>query len=420
LLRASLVLLCGLPAAHGAMREITLADGTQVPVDVHAPTGSANGALLLWLPSGFNSAAAEAAVARRLAALGVEVWQADVLAARLLPPLESSLDEVPGADIAQLIDAARKGDKQIYLVASARAGVLALRAAQAWRAQPARGTSGLAGIILLHPNLYVGPPEPGREADYHPAVAQTRAPVFILQPEQSPWRWRLERTQEELEKGGAPVFTRLLADVRDRFYFRPDATVVEAETARSLAEMLRDAALLMRTVQPGAVGEKTEVAVATPPARRGGARELRAYAGDPAPPPLRLAGLDGRSHDLATLRGRVVLVNFWASWCPPCVHEMPSLQRLRERLAGRPFTILAVNMAETDKDVRAFVRERVRVDFPILMDRDGAALKRWKVFVFPTSFVIGLDGRIRYALVGDVDWTAPELVGRIEGLLDGN
>jgi hypothetical protein len=72
-LRASLVLLCGLPIAHGAAREITLADGTQVPLDVHAPTASANGALLLWLPSGFNSAAAEEPVARRLATLGVEI-----------------------------------------------------------------------------------------------------------------------------------------------------------------------------------------------------------------------------------------------------------------------------------------------------------------------------------------------------------
>jgi hypothetical protein len=103
-----------------------------------------------------------------------------VLAARLLSPLESGRGEVPGAEIGQLIDAAREGGKQVYLVASARAGVLALRGAQAWRAQPPRGASGLAGVILLHSNLYVGLPEPGREADYHPAVAQTHAPVFIL------------------------------------------------------------------------------------------------------------------------------------------------------------------------------------------------------------------------------------------------
>jgi thiol-disulfide isomerase/thioredoxin len=420
LLCASIVLLGGLPIAHGAARELTLADGTPVPVDVHTPTASPHGALLLWLPSGFNSAAAEEPVARRLATLGVEVWQADVLAARLLPPLESSLDEVPASDIAQLVDAARNDGKRVYLVASAHAGVLALRAAQAWRAQRAHDASGLAGVILLHPNLYVGPPEPGREADYHPAVAQTRAPVFILQPEQSPWRWRLGTTQAELEKGGAPVFTRLLADVRDRFYFRPDATAVETETAQRLAEMLRDATLLLQTVKAGTTLPKSEVAVPAVPAARGAARELRAHTGDPAPPPLKLAGLDGKRYDLAALRGRVVLVNFWASWCPPCVHEMPSMQRLQERLAGQRFTILAVNMAETDKDVRAFLSEQVKVDFPILMDRDGAALKSWKVFVFPTSFVIGPEGRIRYALSGELDWATPDVVGRIAGLLDGN
>lgn len=420
MLRAALVLLCGLPGAHAALRDIGLADGTQVPVDIQAPTAAPSGAVVLWLPSGFNSAAAEQPVAHRLATLGIEVWQADVLAARLLPPLESSLEQVPAEDVAQLIDAAHQGGKRVYLLAAARAAVLALRAAQARDAGAAPDRSGLSGIILLHPNLYVGPPPPGREADYHPVVARTRAPVFILQPELSPWRWRLPRTQAELARGGAPVFTRLLASVRDRFYFRPDATAVETETTGRLAEMLRQAVQTLATVRPGAAAAETVVHAAPVPESRPVLREWRAYPGDPAPPPLKLAGLDGGAYDLAALRGRVVLVNFWASWCPPCVHEMPSLQRLQERLAARPFTILAVNMGETDREVRAFLRAKVQVQFPILLDRDGAALKAWKVFVFPTSFVIGRDGRIRYALAGELDWEEPDVIARIEALLDAN
>jgi thiol-disulfide isomerase/thioredoxin len=179
-----------------------------------------------------------------------------------------------------------------------------------------------------------------------------------------------------------------------------------------------DAVLLMRTVKPCAAVPTAEVAVRAP---RRAARKLRAHTGNPGPPSLKLAGLDGKPYDLTALRGRVVLVEFWASWCPPCAHEMPSMVRLQERLAGRPFTILAVNMAETDKDVRAFLREKVRVDFPILMDRDGAGLKRWNVFVFPTSFVIGPDDRIRYVFLGGrCIRPTPEVVGRIDGLLDGN
>lgn len=89
---------------------------------------------------------------------------------------------------------------------------------------------------------------------------------------------------------------------------------------------------------------------------------------------------------------------------------------MRERLAEWPFTILAVNMGESDQAVRAFLRERAQVDFPVLLDRDGAALKAWKVFVLPTSFV-GRDGRIRYGLLGELDWTDPEVVRRLEDLL---
>ena len=93
------------------------------------------------------------------------------------------------------------------------------------------------------------------------------------------------------------------------------------------------------------------------------------------------------------------------------------MQRLKEKLAGRPFTILAVNMGETAEEVREFLATKVKVDFTILMDRDGAALKSWKVFVFPTSFVVAPDGHIRYALFGAYEWDAPEPVAIIESLL---
>lgn len=232
------------------------------------------------------------------------------------------------------------------------------------------------------PNLFFGPPEPGKEAEYHPAAAQTRLPVYILQPEQSPWRWRLEVTQKELGKGGSKVFTRVLTDVRDRFYFRPDATSVEEDVANRLAGMLRDSIQALSEAKlaatPAARVSKAPAAKAAAPSER----KLRPYKGNPVPPPLRPTDLDGKIHDLADYKGKVVLVNFWASWCPPCVKEMPSMQRLKEKMAGKPFAILAVNMAEPEQEVRDFLATKVKVDFPVLMDRDGAVLKAWKVFVF--------------------------------------
>jgi thiol-disulfide isomerase/thioredoxin len=75
------------------------------------------------------------------------------------------------------------------------------------------------------------------------------------------------------------------------------------------------------------------------------AAELKPWTGGP-PPPLTLKDLEGKTHRLADYKGKVVLINFWATWCAPCVQEMPSIQRLKDKLAGRPFVVLAVNLDE--------------------------------------------------------------------------
>ncbi len=395
----------GVPA-----RDVRLADGIDVPVSVHAARGDA---LLLWLPPGIPGATTDALLAEKMRAHGIEVWRAGVLEARFLPALESSLEQVPDSDIVALIDAARASGKRVTLLASARAGVLALRGAHAWQtAHP--GAAGLDGVILLHPNLYLGPPEPGREAEFHPVVARTRLPVHVIQPEQSPWRFRLDALKPALERGGARVTLQFLPGVRDRYYFRADATPEEDAESAQLPARVRGAIDTLR--QASAVKPAVKAPAAKPATTRTVVRGLQPYQGNPLPPPLQLPDLDGRTQDLAQLRGRAVLVNFWASWCPPCVREMPSMQRLKEKLAGRPFTILAVNMAEPDKDVRAFL-SKMNVDFAVPLDRDGAVLKNWKVFVFPTSFVLDAQGNIRLGVFGEVEWDSPEVMEKIVGLL---
>lgn len=415
--RGRYYLLCILmlsPLLLGATRDMQLPDRTDVPVSVYAAAGEA---LLLWLPSGYPSQAAETPVAQELARLGVEVWQANVLEAHLLAPVESSLDKVPDSDIVALIDLARASGKRVYVLASARAGILALRGVRAWQAKYPRQRSGLAGVILLHPNLFIGRPDPGGEAKYHPAVSQITQPVFIIQPELSPWRWRLETTRAELERGGSAVYTRLLPDVRDRFYFRPDATETEWTLTQQLAGMVRNAIHLLDKTRLTTTPRPPQSApIENIAAAQKVVRELLPYQGHPQPPALQLPDLDGKPHNLDDHRGRVVLLNFWATWCPPCVHEMPSMQRLKEKMAGRPFDILAVNIAEPDKDVHEFLRTKVNVDFPVLLDRNGEMLKAWKVFAFPTSYLIDTEGRIRYGVYGEIEWDAPETIEKIKSL----
>jgi thiol-disulfide isomerase/thioredoxin len=135
-----------------------------------------------------------------------------------------------------------------------------------------------------------------------------------------------------------------------------------------------------------------------------------------AAPVLALPGVDGRVHRLADYRGKVVLVNFWASWCGPCREEMPSLERLRRSLRGDPFVVLTVNEGESAQTVREFAKE-TRLGTVLLLDRDGGAARAWGARALPSSFVVGPDGRIHYSRVGALDWLAPGVRRSITGLM---
>jgi len=130
--------------------------------------------------------------------------------------------------------------------------------------------------------------------------------------------------------------------------------------------------------------------------------QLRPWSG--ATPPLALQTLDGRPVRLQDYRGKVLLVNFWATWCEPCREEMPSMNKLRAALEGRPFEVLAVNFGEAEPRIRRFL-EQVPLDFPVLLDRESAVAKSWRVRVLPASFLVGPDGRIRYSVIGEFDWS---------------
>ena len=146
------------------------------------------------------------------------------------------------------------------------------------------------------------------------------------------------------------------------------------------------------------------------------AADLRPWTGG-ATPELALADLAGKEHRLADYRGRVVLVNFWATWCEPCREEMPSIDKLRSSLKGKRFEVLAVNLAEPLSRIEKFAAT-VPLGFPLLRDRDGAASKAWNAKLLPASFLIGRDGRIRYVAYGELDWSSDAVRARVAELLN--
>jgi thiol-disulfide isomerase/thioredoxin len=114
----------------------------------------------------------------------------------------------------------------------------------------------------------------------------------------------------------------------------------------------------------------------------------------------------------------VVLINFWATWCGPCRDEMPSIQRLKDKLKGRPFVVLAVNLDEPESRIRNFLLQ-MKVDFTVLLDPGRSAAKAWDARILPASYIVGVDGKVRYTLVGEINWDHEQIVSRISELLPG-
>jgi thiol-disulfide isomerase/thioredoxin len=144
------------------------------------------------------------------------------------------------------------------------------------------------------------------------------------------------------------------------------------------------------------------------------AADFKAWTGPT--PALALQDLHGRVHRLADYRGKVVLVNFWATWCAPCREEMPSIQKLRRAMDGKPFAVLAVNLAEPVSRIERFLAQ-VPLDFPVLLDRDTSTASAWKARFLPATYLVDGEGRVRYAHFGDLDWAGPEARAKILELL---
>jgi len=135
-------------------------------------------------------------------------------------------------------------------------------------------------------------------------------------------------------------------------------------------------------------------------------------------PAFELPRLDGTTVRLADLRGKVVLLNFWATWCKPCEDEMPAMQRLYEALRGTDFEMLAVSLDEEREPVVAF-QKRLGLTFPILHDPEKAVSVAYQTYRYPESYLIGRDGRILARYIGPRDWDAAVYRDRIRKLATG-
>lgn len=131
-------------------------------------------------------------------------------------------------------------------------------------------------------------------------------------------------------------------------------------------------------------------------------------------PVLDLQDVQGQRWTSERLKGRAVVLNFWATWCPPCKEELPSLQTLHELGGGDPL-VLGINVRETTSHVRRYLVS-TGLSFPVVLDPQGELAKRLGVTAYPTTLLIAPDGQVRWRVVGEVDWSSSQAASWIAGL----
>ena len=132
-------------------------------------------------------------------------------------------------------------------------------------------------------------------------------------------------------------------------------------------------------------------------------------------PEFDLEDADGNRVRLSDYRGKPLIVNFWATWCPPCREEMPSMQRAWEQLSQEDIGLIAINVGE-DADTIFQFTANYPVQFPLPMDLDSQVVQAWPVKGLPTTFVVDAEGRLAYQAVGGREWDHPELLDQVRSL----
>ena len=125
-------------------------------------------------------------------------------------------------------------------------------------------------------------------------------------------------------------------------------------------------------------------------------------------PSMEFTDLSGRSWNWPQLKGKVVVINFWATWCAPCIEELPSLQRLQELNQNKPLMVLTINHKEGPRKIRQFNAEN-GFTLPVVADRQGDISKQWGIKIFPTTVLFSKEGQPLWIIEGSADWNSKEI-----------
>lgn len=395
---------------------LPLESGDEVTVNVYSSTlGDADNPLLIWFTEAYASRKPFKHLITQLNDEGYDVWQVDLLDAYFLERTPGNVRSLTGEGVKAVLDKATKHAKRIVPISTGRMSLILLRGMRLWQVNHElhNGIGPLEQTILFFPNLFEAPEKAGDAPKLFPVVHASSLPITLVQTGKGTFKWKLPAVINALENNHSQITLAGIPDVRDWYFLRRDPNQAEQDAAERIPSQLE------WWLQAGDVNEGQRFSPATTlPTRDAGRVQKGLVRIDPRyAPDFKLTDIDNQSIKLSAKRGKVVLLNFWASWCPPCVKEIPSMNRLAESFHSDDFEIVSVNFKEDPKTIESFLK-RVQVDFPVLIDLDGQVSAEYEIFAFPSSFLIDAEGRIRYSVNTAIEWDEPELKAVIQTLID--
>ena len=389
--------------------DVTAHDGTDLNLHHYPAQGDY---LIIWVASGYGLSPRDVRLAKGLAQQGLEVWQIDFAQALFQVGGSNFMRRLNPNYVVDLIHAAHtRTHKHVILLSHSYGAIPTLRGATLWQ-QTANHDGRLTGVVLLSPDLYASIPELGLAPNYLPIATATTIPLVIYQAGKRGNASQFPHLLQQLTRSNHNVFFKLMPTITSPMY--PGDT--SRATLQLLPKLPRELASMIRMLDKLPAPTTTPVYSFHPKNEARLDSRLKPYRAQPKPNAISLRSADNRHYKISDYTGKVSVINFWATWCRPCREEIPSLNRLRKTMHGKPFQLISINYAENADTVKAFLKQ-VKVEYPVLLDSKGETSAKWKVIAYPSTFVIGSDGKIHYGVNAAIEWDAPGVIRLLEGLM---
>lgn len=389
---------------------VDASDDIEITVDRFPAAGKH---LIIWLSPEYGFRETHRSFARNLQKNDIEVWQVNMLESLFLPQSVTSLRQLSGQYIADLIEQANQiSHKKILIVGDSYASINALIGAYRWQ-QRKHLDNYFIGAILFSPYSYAYIPPLGKPPEFMPVISSTNIPLIIYQAKKSGNKAHFKTLVEKLQQHSNPVYIKHMPDIMSLFYESPP-TKTMIEIAVSLSANIKQ---MISLIEKNNVPKNTIKLKQLKSTKSGIDFSLKNYEQKITPVSINLKNVNGNSTIKDNYKGQITIVNFWATWCPPCVEEIPSLNRLKSAMKDLDFELISINYAEDKKSVADFLK-RVNVEYPVLLDNNGEFAAKWNVVAYPSTFIIDTKGKIRYGVNSAIEWDSPEIIKTLKSLYE--